>query len=189
MTVKPPERLPARLTVDRFDTPIGVALLATDEDGALRAFDWSDHEPRLRALMGRYNPGVLIDTGAAPTRMRSELTAYFDGDLAAIERIPWRTCGTAFQLSCWRALCDIPVGTTASYGQQAARIGRPTAVRAVGLANGANPVGLVVPCHRVIGANGTLTGYGGGLHRKRWLLRHEGAAFRDEEGGTLDLGL
>ena len=188
MTAKPPERLPERLVVDRFDTPIGVALLATDEDGVLRAFDWSDHEARLRTLMGRYNPGVVIDTGVAPARLRADLTAYFDGDLVAIERIAWRTRGTDFQLSCWRALCDIPVGSTASYGRQAARIGRPKAVRAVGLANGANPVGLVVPCHRVIGADGTLTGYGGGLHRKRWLLRHEGAAFRDDgESGDLDL--
>ena len=184
MIAKPPERL----VVDLLDTPIGVALLAVDEDGVLRAFDWSDYEPRLRALMGRYNPGVRIDSGPAPAAMRADLTAYFDGDLAALERIAWRTCGTAFQLSCWRALCDIPVGTTASYGQQAARIGRPTAVRAVGLANGANPVGLVVPCHRVIGADGGLTGYGGGLHRKRWLLRHEGATFRDvAETGRLDI--
>ena len=81
------------------------------------------------------------------------------------------------------------MGSTASYGEQAARIGKPKAVRAVGLANGANPIGLVVPCHRVIGVNGTLTGYGGGLHRKRWLLRHEGAAFRDDVQETLSLGL
>lgn len=185
MTAKPPERL----ILDRFETPIGVALLATDEDGMLRAFDWSDHEPRLRALMSRYNPGAPIVTGAAPAETRAELTRYFDGDLAAITRIPWRTGGTAFQLSCWRALCDIPAGTTASYGQQAARIGRPTAVRAVGLANGANPVGLVVPCHRVIGSNGTLTGYGGGLYRKHWLLRHEGAAFRETGDQALELSL
>ena len=189
MTAKRPERAPTRLAIDRFDTPIGVALMATDEDGVLRAFDWSDHEARLRALMDRYNPGVPVDTGAAPAATRAELTAYFDGDLAAITRIPWRTGGTEFQLSCWRALCDIPAGTTASYGQQAVRIGRPTAVRAVGLANGANPVGLVVPCHRVIGGNGTLTGYGGGLHRKRWLLRHEGAAFRETAAETLEMAL
>ena len=185
MTARPPERL----YIDRFDTPVGVALLATDEDGYLRAFDWSDYEDRQVRLSERYNGRVPVETGAAPAATREALTAYFDGELHAIETIPWRTCGTDFQLSCWRALCDIPVGTTASYGEQAARIGRPKAVRAVGLANGANPIGLVVPCHRVIGANGTLTGYGGGLHRKRWLLRHEGATFRDEEQGTLSLGL
>ncbi len=186
MIAAPPERL----IVDRLETPIGVALLAVDDGGFLRAFDWSDFESRQLALMARYNGAVPVAAGAAPAAVRRALTDYFDGDLRAIEAIAWRTCGTAFQLACWRALCDIPVGATASYGQQAARIGRPTAVRAVGLANGANPIGLIVPCHRVIGANGTLTGYGGGLHRKRWLLRHEGARFRDEGvGETLALGL
>ena len=185
MTVKPPERL----AIDRLDTPIGVALLATDEEGYLRAFDWSDYEPRQLKLIARYNGDVAMREGAAPSKTREALTAYFDGELDALARIPWRTCGTAFQLSCWRALCDIPVGRTASYGEQAARIGRPRAVRAVGLANGSNPIGLVVPCHRVIGANGTLTGYGGGLHRKRWLLRHEGAPFKDPGDEPLDLGL
>lgn len=183
MIAKPPERL----TIDRMETPIGVALLAVDEGGYLRAFDWIDHEDRQLRLMTRYNGEVPAAEGPAPAATRAALEAYFDGDLTAIERIPWRTCGTAFQLSCWRALCEIPVGTTASYGQQAARIGKPTAVRAVGLANGANPIGLVIPCHRVIGANGRLTGYGGGLWRKRWLLRHEGAAFADDEGGLLAL--
>jgi len=185
MTAKPPERL----TIDRLDTPIGVALLAIDEGGYLRAFDWSDFEDRQTRLITRYNGEVPVEEGAAPAATREALGRYFDGDLHAIETIPWRTCGTAFQLSCWDALCEIPVGTTASYGEQAARIGKPKAVRAVGLANGANPIGLVVPCHRVIGANGTLTGYGGGLPRKRWLLRHEGAAFRDDGAETLDLGL
>jgi methylated-DNA-[protein]-cysteine S-methyltransferase len=188
MTVTPPEHpAPRRLVLDHFDTPIGVAILATDEAGFLRALDWSDFESRQRRLMARYNGAVTVETGAAPPPVRAALTAYFDGDLAALARIPWRAGGTAFQLSCWRALCEIPAGTTSSYGQQAARIGKPKAVRAVGLANGANPIGLVVPCHRVIGANGTLTGYGGGLWRKRWLLRHEGAAFADDEGGLLAL--
>jgi len=185
MIAKPPERL----TLDRIDTPIGVALLATDQDGYLRAFDWSDFEDRKLRLMARYNGEVPVEEGAAPAAIRAALDRYFGGDLRAIDTIPRRTCGTAFQISCWQALCDIPVGTTASYGEQAARIGKPKAVRAVGLANGANPIGLVVPCHRVIGANGTLTGYGGGLRRKRWLLRHEGAAFRDDGAETLDLGL
>jgi methylated-DNA-[protein]-cysteine S-methyltransferase len=185
MTAKPPERL----AVDRIDTPIGVALVVTDEDGYLRAFDWSDYEARHLQLVGRYNGAVPVEEGAAPAKTREALAAYFDGELDALETIPWRTCGTSFQLSCWQALCDIPVGRTASYGEQAVRIGKPKAVRAVGLANGANPIGLIVPCHRVIGANGTLTGYGGGLPRKRWLLRHEGAAFKDEGEATLSLAL
>jgi methylated-DNA-[protein]-cysteine S-methyltransferase len=87
------------------------------------------------------------------------------------------TGGTPFQREVWAALRRIPAGQIASYGQLAARIGRPAAVRAVGLANGSNPVGVIVPCHRVIGANGSLTGYGGGIERKRWLLAHEGVAF------------
>jgi len=182
MHAKPPERL----TIDRLETPIGVAVLATDEAGYLRAFDWADFEHRQTTLMTRYNGEVPVSEGAAPKATREAITAYFDGELHALEAIPWRTCGTAFQLACWRALWDIPVGETASYGQQAERIGKPKAVRAVGLANGANPIGLVVPCHRVIGANGSLTGYGGGLPRKRWLLRHEGAAFRDD-APALDL--
>jgi methylated-DNA-[protein]-cysteine S-methyltransferase len=111
--------------------------------------------------------------------MRDAFSAYFAGEIGQIHTTPWRTAGTAFQRSVWQALCDIPPGVTESYGQLAARIGKPKAVRAVGLANGANPVAIVVPCHRVIGASGGLTGYGGGLHRKRWLLAHEGAAFVD----------
>jgi methylated-DNA-[protein]-cysteine S-methyltransferase len=101
--------------------------------------------------------------------------AYFDGDVRALDALPVKTQGTAFQSEVWAALRAIPVGQTRSYGQLAAAIGRPSAVRAVGLANGSNPVGVIVPCHRVIGANGTLTGYAGGLERKRWLLAHEAA--------------
>jgi methylated-DNA-[protein]-cysteine S-methyltransferase len=101
------------------------------------------------------------------------MARYFAGDLTAIEKLRVETGGTHFQHEVWRALRDIACGTTISYAQLAERIGRPNAVRAVGLANGSNPVGIVVPCHRVIGANGSLTGYGGGIERKRWLLEHE----------------
>ena len=87
--------------------------------------------------------------------------------------------GTPFQHEVWNALVKIPFGETTSYGALAAKLGRPNGARAVGLANGSNPIGLIVPCHRVIGADGSLTGYGGGLPRKRWLLKHEGATFRD----------
>ncbi len=103
------------------------------------------------------------------------LRAYFAGDLTAIDNLPVETAGTLFQRLVWRALREIPCGQTISYAQLAQRIGRPAAARAVGLANGANPVSIVVPCHRVIGASGSLTGYGGGLERKRWLLTHEDA--------------
>ena len=113
--------------------------------------------------------------GAGP--LRSEFDAYFSGQTDVFERVAWAGAGTEFQRKVWATLCTIPAGETLSYAGLAQRIGRPTAVRAVGLANGSNPVALVVPCHRVIGSDGSLTGYGGGLHRKRWLLEHEGANF------------
>jgi methylated-DNA-[protein]-cysteine S-methyltransferase len=107
------------------------------------------------------------------------MRAYFKGDIAAIDRLPVDdTVGTPFQRSIWRALRRIPKGKTISYAELARRIGKPRAVRAAGLANGQNPISIVVPCHRVIGSNGTLTGYGGGIERKRWLLEHEGALAR-----------
>ena len=100
---------------------------------------------------------------------------YFEGDIAAIDTIEVKTGGTPFQRSVWKALRKIEAGTTVTYAELARRIGRPTAIRAAGLANGQNPIGIVVPCHRVIGSDGSLTGYGGGLQRKEWLLKHEGA--------------
>ena len=100
----------------------------------------------------------------------------FTGELHALDALPVATGGSAFQRRVWRALRDIPPGTTISYAELALRVERPSAFRAVGLANGANPIGIVVPCHRVIGSDGSLTGYGGGLERKRWLLAHEGAS-------------
>jgi methylated-DNA-[protein]-cysteine S-methyltransferase len=176
MFAKPPEHL----AISRLETPIGVALLAIDEGGYLRAFDWEDYGNRQVKLLARFNGGALsITEGTAPAAIRQAVAAYFDGDLNALSTIPWRTGGTEFQLKCWKALCEIPAGSTASYAEQAVKIGKPTAMRAVGLANGCNPVGVIVPCHRVIGANGSITGYGGGLWRKRWLLQHEGATFYD----------
>lgn len=132
-----------------------------------------------------YGPKTRVEHGRAPKELREPLERYFAGEIRAIDSIPTRTAGTEFQRSVWAALRTIPAGKTWSYGDLAVRIGRPKAVRAVGLANGSNPVGLVVPCHRVIGSNGSLTGYGGGIERKRWLLRHEGAAFRDNDAATL----
>jgi O-6-methylguanine DNA methyltransferase len=108
--------------------------------------------------------------------VQRSLEAYFDGDLGAIDTLPVETGGTELQRSVWAALRAIPAGETRSYGALAAQIARPTAARAVGHANGANPVGVVVPCHRVIGADGSLTGYAGGIERKRWLLAHEGVS-------------
>jgi methylated-DNA-[protein]-cysteine S-methyltransferase len=169
---------PDRLILQRLRTPIGEALVLVDEQGVLRALDWEDHEARMRRLVLRHYGALPIVEGSAPRPVTAAISAYFAGELDAIRSLAWRTGGTAFQRAVWRGLCEIPVGTTLSYKALAEKIGAPAAVRAVGLANGANPVGVVVPCHRVIGAAGALTGYGGGLERKAWLLSHEGAAFR-----------
>lgn len=169
-----------RLQLDRFASPIGDILLATDVEGRLRALDFHDHEERMRRLLRLHYGAVRLDAGSAPAAVTAPLAAYFAGDHLALAAVPVETGGTSFQRRVWAALRLIPPGTTTTYGRIAAALGAPGASRAVGLANGANPVAVVVPCHRVIGANATLTGYGGGLHRKRWLLEHEGAAFRPE---------
>jgi methylated-DNA-[protein]-cysteine S-methyltransferase len=162
---------------EHLQTPIGMLVLVTDELGRVRALDWDDFSTRmLRLLTTHYGRTVEPPSprgSRSPAMQRVE--AYFAGDLSAIDAIPVASHGTPFQESVWQALRAIPAGTTKSYGELAQAIGRPTAVRAVGLANGANPIGVIVPCHRVIGANATLTGYGGGLARKQWLLEHEGA--------------
>ncbi len=168
------------LTLDRVASPIGEIQLVTDQQGVVRALDFSSHDLRMRTLMGRYYRGTELKSGTAPAGVRSALGAYFDGQLDALDAVAWATNGTAFQQAVWAGLCTIPVGQTLSYKGLAERLGRPSAMRAVGMANGANPVGIIVPCHRVIGADMSLTGYGGGVERKRWLLRHEGARFRDE---------
>jgi methylated-DNA-[protein]-cysteine S-methyltransferase len=166
-------------TLDRIATPIGHMLVVTDPRASVRALDWEDHEDRmLRLLRLHYGQHALaLSPGRSPAGVRDALRAYLAGELTAIDAVPVTTGGTPFQREVWAALRRIPAGQIASYGQLAARIGRPAAVRAVGLANGSNPVGVIVPCHRVIGANGSLTGYGGGIERKRWLLTHEGVAF------------
>jgi methylated-DNA-[protein]-cysteine S-methyltransferase len=172
-------KLPERLRLDQLPTPIGEALIVTDEAGCLRALDWADRRSGMAGLLRRHYGSVLPEPGAAPESVKRLLRRYFDGDLSCLTAIEWRTAGTPFQRTVWTALTTIAPGETLSYSALAVKIGCPTAVRAVGLANGANPISVVVPCHRVIGADGSLTGYGGGIERKRWLLRHEGAAFRD----------
>ncbi|WP_310796395.1 methylated-DNA--[protein]-cysteine S-methyltransferase [[Roseibacterium] beibuensis] len=167
---------PETLTLDRVATPVGEVLLVTDGEGAVRALDFSDYEARMLRLLGRHSPGFSLTTGRAPETVRRAVESYFSGDVRALDCVAVKTGGTVFQKSVWAALRAIPAGETRSYGQLAAAIGSPRAVRAAGLANGQNPVAVIVPCHRVIGANGTLTGYAGGLERKRWLLAHEGAS-------------
>jgi methylated-DNA-[protein]-cysteine S-methyltransferase len=165
---------PETLTLDRVATPVGEVLLVTDGLGSVRALDFAGYEDRMNRLLVRHAPGASLTAGRAPGPVRTALERYFGGDVHALDGLTVTTGGTDFQRSVWKALRAIPAGETRTYGQLAAAIGSPKAVRAVGLANGRNPVALIVPCHRVIGANGTLTGYAGGLERKRWLLQHEG---------------
>jgi methylated-DNA-[protein]-cysteine S-methyltransferase len=160
------------IQIDTLESPIGPLTVAergarvcllhfgADSSSIDEAFDrWYPGEPRVRRRV---------------EAVRRQLAAYFDGELGAIDAMPVELNGTEFQKRVWQALRRIPSGSTISYGELARRVGEPAAVRAVGAANGANPVALIVPCHRVIGADGSLTGYGGGLDRKKWLLVHEG---------------
>lgn len=164
-----------RLLTETLVTPIGKLVVIYDEEGRLRATDWTNYDDRMRRLLTRHYGEDHVTLTVAPrsSDLTSAIAAYFDGDLRAIDSLPTATEGTPFQKCVWQTLREIPAGQTVSYGELAKRIGKPAAVRAVGLANGANPIGIVVPCHRVIGADGSLTGYGGGLERKRWLLQHE----------------
>jgi methylated-DNA-[protein]-cysteine S-methyltransferase len=170
-----------QLLMDRIDTPLGELFVVADADGNLRLTMWADSEARLRPTLElQYDKnGFALEPGRNGSGLTGALQRYFAGDLTAIDTLPVETAGTPFQREVWHALREIPCGTTVSYAALARRIGRPNAVRAVGLANGSNPVGIVVPCHRVIGSDGSLTGYGGGIERKRWLLRHEKALASD----------
>ena len=137
---------------------------------ALRAGLVVRRERRLRSgIQGHRSRGTRIPP--APNRSSR---GTFDGDLQSLDEVDVELHGTTFQQGVWTALRDVRVGTTSTYADLAKRVGSPSAVRAVGAANGANPVAVVLPCHRIIGTNGSLTGYGGGLQRKRWLLDHEG---------------
>ena len=163
-----------QLTLSAYASPVGDLLVVSDADGALRALDFTDYGARMRTLLARHYGSFELSDGPIPSAIGQALNAYFDGDLTALDGLAVRTGGSDFQRGVWAALRAIPAGTTTGYGALAAMLGRPGAARAVGLANGSNPIGIVVPCHRVIGANGALTGYAGGIERKKWLLEHEG---------------
>lgn len=178
-------------SLETIDTPTGRMRIITDDEGRLRSVDWDDHESRMMKLLARHcgtNSFSLRESRPTSARARA-LAAYFDGEVSAVATLPTRTHGTEFQCKIWEALRTIPVGHSISYGALAARIGRPGASRAVGLANGANPIAIVVPCHRVIGADSSLTGYGGGLERKRWLLAHERAHRPTSDSPQLHMAL
>ena len=184
---------PLVLLVDRIHSPIGTLLVVHDAAGHLRALDFHDYESRMRRLLklhyGEEGRDHVLNQTRAPLATLRALERYFSGDHAALDNIPVATAGTEFQRQVWAALRAIRPGTTLSYGALAQRLGRPRAVRALGLANGANPIGIVVPCHRVIGADSSLTGYGGGLPRKRWLLEHEGSAFKISQAQSHAAGI
>ena len=157
-------------------SPVGVWSLVASPRGLCIVHGGADWDDLGSALQRRFGPVSLADA-KDPFEAVSRLRAYFAGELGALETLPVDTGGTEFQQSVWTALRRIPPGRTSCYSDLAKAVGRPTATRAVGAANGANPVAVVIPCHRVIGKDGSLTGYGGGLERKAWLLRHEGVIF------------
>ena len=162
------------LYIDTISSPIGQVRIITDSE-CVRAVDFEDYEDRMHELLTRHYGEVSLAAKKNPLGASACLEDYFAGDIDAINAIKVADHGSEFQRKVWRMLREIPGGKTWSYGELAKAIGKPSASRAVGLANGSNPIALVVPCHRVIGANGALTGYGGGINRKQWLLEHEGA--------------
>jgi methylated-DNA-[protein]-cysteine S-methyltransferase len=169
------------LHYDEYQSPLGRILFASDGE-AVCSLDFSGYEARMQTLLTRRFGASEFRRGSDPLDLGSLLCDYFSGDLTAFDSTPVRTGGTAFQELVWKALRTIPAGATWTYGQLAHALGRPTAARAVGHANSLNPVAIIVPCHRVIGASSSLTGYAGGLDKKQWLLHHEGAL-----SGSLDL--
>lgn len=158
--------------VHTFESPIG-PLTAAERAGRVCLLHFGADGAAIDETLDRWYPGEGRARRALPG-VGNILARYFGGEVGALDTVPVELNGTVFQKKVWDALRRIPGGTTISYGQLARRIGAGAAVRAVGAANGANPVAVIVPCHRVIGSNGRLTGYGGGLERKQWLLSHEG---------------
>lgn len=160
------------LFFDEVPSPIGIILIVFDQD-TLYALDYLDYEARMLDLLRHRFGQVKLTRRSDANGFRTRIAAYFAGDLPSLDTIRVNGGGTDFQQKVWLALRAILPGKTATYGEIAARLGCPSAARAVGLANSLNPIAIVVPCHRVVGANGKLTGYAGGLDRKRWLLKHE----------------
>jgi len=151
-----------------FDTPVGTLHLEATAQGITQAGNWMRDDPEAEADTSD-GAKQFLDQGLLA------FTQYFEGQRKTFDDLTLDLKGTDFQCSVWQQLLDIPYGVTTTYADIAERLHNPKAVRAVGLANGRNPVGVIVPCHRVIGSDGSLTGYGGGLPMKEWLLRHEGA--------------
>lgn len=160
-----------------LSTPLGQMRFACDGQQQLRALDWTDTGLRLeRLLRCQYRHTELIHRPAtALSAVATQLDAYFAGDLQALAVIAYQVAGSEFQRAVWQLLTQLPAGSTSHYQQLAQRLGRPQAARAIGAVNAANPISLVIPCHRLVAKQGALTGYAGGLERKGWLLEHESA--------------
>ncbi len=163
---------PGKIELSQLESPLGDIVLAFSE-GGLCALQFDQSPAQVRARLERSYPEAKFGMVSSASEVVEKLRAYFSGALQGLETIPVVPKGTPFQQRVWTALRAIPIGQTRSYLQIAKAIGNPSAVRAVGAANGQNPIAVVVPCHRVIASNGTLCGYGGGLWRKEWLLEHE----------------
>lgn len=161
-----------KLTLSRIDSPIGTLGLATDPDGVVRGVSFGGGLGR--AMRREYPQAATVD-GAAPETVTRALATYFGGARDALAAVPWAVRGDGFNARVWRLLAEIPAGETISYGETARRAGEPGAAQAAGVALNRNPIPLILPCHRVIGVDGAMVGFGGGLERKTWLLRHEGA--------------
>ena len=173
-----------KLYTDHIEADFGTILIATD-GAALCALDYEDTRERmLRLLRARFG-ALELEPRVDPHGYSSRVRAYLGGTLEALEGLAVSTGGTTFQRRVWDALRRVPAGATTSYGALARALGAPNAARAVGLANGQNPVAIAIPCHRVVGADGALRGYAGGLARKRWLLEHEALGAGGLRGGWL----
>jgi methylated-DNA-[protein]-cysteine S-methyltransferase len=158
---------------DRLATPVGDLIVVQDAHCAVRAIEWAACPERLTRHLNRHHPTARLVAGDGRGTVLDKLADYFAGTVQAIDSVEVAAAGTPFQQRVWQALRDVPGGTTLSYGALARQLGLPGAARAVGAANGANPVSVILPCHRLVGHDGQLTGYAGGLMRKRWLLDHE----------------
>lgn len=170
---------PVALDIDEIASPIGGVLIVV-AGRVLVALDFADCSARMHQLLEHRIGGVPMRRRRDPAGIGDRVRAYFAGDLHALQDVPVAMYGTPFQEQAWRALRTVPPGSILSYAEQAARLGRSQAARAVGRANALNPIAIAIPCHRLVGASGALTGYAGGLERKRWLLRHEGVAVADD---------
>lgn len=169
-------RMTQRLTSTVRPSPIGPLAIAFDDEGRVRGVSFGEG---LERTMRREYPGAVLTDGEGPKAVLALIDAYFTGDIKALTRAPWSLDGAAggegFNGRVWRLLAGTKAGTTLTYGETAKLAGEPGAAQAAGVALNRNPIPLLLPCHRVVGAGGAMVGFGGGLERKTWLLRHEGA--------------